>query len=257
MSRRLNATRLSQSSLKALEGIEEAPLLLTLGLLASALIREVYPHLDGPEERPLSPAEEYVRRSLLAVGGLLAVCEQMDFAVRSLSGFRRSRKPERRKITRLDYAYYHLENHLLRTPMLTERSLQFINVICALGLPEPECRVATVINNAHFKGKPIASAFHRLNEHIKPLRETRNILVHRSKVRDPSFESVESFFTLERLGSPDADRFAIVMKRKTDDILRGRKVELDQVNAQAFILIRVLLDAGEPIFKARHKSVAR
>ena len=202
-------------------------------------------------------AEEYVRSSLLAVGGILSLCEQIDLAAKSLSGFRQPRKPETSKITRLDYIQYSLENHLLRAVMLPERALQLINVIYSLGIPESECRVATVVNNAHVKSKPIASVFHQLNEHIKPLRGTRNILVHRRRVRDPAFESVESFFALERVRSPDAGRFAIVAKRITDRILRERKEELDQFNAQAFILVRSLLDAGEPVFEAHHASLER
>jgi hypothetical protein len=155
-------------------------------------------------------------------------------------------------LTRLDYIIYHLENHLIRTGMLLDRTLQFVNVIFHLGLPERECCLSTVADNHHVLATPVGTVIKELDNIIKPYRAQRNVVVHRRRYSDGALEPIEIFYVLQKSSDDLIDDYFFLMKHMTDKVVAAKKVELNHFNELAFSKIDQLLASSHQVFISKH-----
>lgn len=232
----------------------------SLGKLASEIIQATIPKEGGGKasytlSRDLRPDEEYVQQSLIAASELINVCEQLNFAVEFLSGYRSKSTLASMKLTRLDYIVYHLENHLIRTGMLFDRALQFVNVIFCLGLPERECRFSTIADNHHVLATPVGTAIKELDNMLKPYRAQRNVVVHRRGYIDQALEPIEVFYVLQKSDDDLIDNYFFLMKHMTDKVVAAKRAELNQFNEHAFSKIDQLLLASHKVFVSKHATL--
>jgi hypothetical protein len=221
----------------------------------------------GEKTRPLRPDESYVRDSLISAGELIAVYEQMTFAVEFLSGYRSRKMASGQIITRLDYIVYHLENHLIRTSSVMDRSLLLVNIIFRLGIPERECRLATIAENIYVKLTPVAGQLRAIEKLTNCYREQRNSIAHRRTYSEESFEPFEIYYVYEKSVTikPNEDIRQgpfYMFKGRTDDFvstkkqeLSRKKQELSSFNAEVSSAISNLFLALEPIFEYNHKNL--
>ena len=189
----------------------------------------------------------------LSLGELLAVCDQMTYAVEFLSGFK-SRTKGAIQITRLDSIVYHIESHLIRVTMVADRSLQLVNVMFRLGLPERECRMSTVAKNQHVLRTPVAESLKSLDKLLNPYREQRNIVVHRKGHSDEELDGVAVYYLLEKSNQTDADRevttrYFHLYKSMTDRLVQQKQQELSTINAQVFTALESLFADLRPVFE--------
>ena len=207
------------------------------------------------ENDQISEREQYAEEVLFAASELAATLDQMKYAVQSLSGYRHI-NPNRSRFgaTRLDHIIFHVENHIIRTVMIVDRSLQLANVVFSLGLPERECSEATVVKNSHLKGTATAKTLGQLIQFVKPVREQRNVIIHRRRHHENGLDKVARFFVLEQYEQAGEStkrvtpKYRWLYKSLTDKYVADKKRELTKINAAAEDLGALLFDALEPEF---------
>lgn len=242
-----------------LESMSDSGLMRRLAQLAAEIIEQTMPREEGRPQigklsRALRPEEDYVRDSLIRAGELIAICEQMAYAVDFLSGFRSGRTVANKPITRLDYIVYHIEGHLIRACSVEDRALQLVNVVFQLGVPERECRSAVIAQNTHVKNTQVASALKNIDSATQAYRYQRNLVVHRRRYSEDALSDIELFYILQKTDgvSPDDDttqRFYYLYKRRTDRFVEKKKEELTQANLQVLSAVSELLSALELVFE--------
>jgi hypothetical protein len=225
----------------------------TVGGPASAIIAKSGPR--GPAAS--DPKELYVIAVLVAAGELATLIDQLTIAVQSLAGYRRPKVARRGYPNRADHIAYHLENHLIRSVSIYDRALLLTNVVFKLGLPERTCSPETVAKNEHVRATPVSRALRSLELVVKPLREQRNLIVHRRAYSDGRLHDVEGYYILEsddlRKGKVSSlvRRFTPLYKSLTDAYVREKKGELQLLNEKLEGCAVKVLDALEPEFKKR------
>lgn len=248
---------------KILDDLHATGLLKLLGELAAEMLGDA--RLKPGEaktklefSRPVTAGEEYGRRTLLSAGELLSVCEQMALATEFLSGYRQRKHVEGDPITRFDHIVYHLENHLIRSTSVADRSLLLTNMVMRLGLAEEDCRFRTITRNEHVAGSKIDKALRALDKLLTPTRQLRNVVIHKRKHSEEQFAMIEQFYVLQKIElrhrTPDAvtKRYQVGFKTLTDAMVAEKKKTLAAANVQIFSAIQQLFAALEPAFIRRH-----
>jgi hypothetical protein len=187
------------------------PLTIRLMPLAQSIIEETVP--EDPKKRrrgellrPRRLDEEYVVNCMFRSVELTSLCGQMVQATQYLSRYRTGLKSLGEPITRLDHITYHLEHHLIRTVSLMDRSLQLVNEVFDLGVPERECSFRTVADNKHVKSTPVRKKLQNLESLLKPYREHRNVVIHQEGFRDSALDRIGPYYILQKSTEP-ADEF--------------------------------------------------
>lgn len=227
--------------------------------LAGPVIEETKPkdfrgEIPWTPSRPLRPDEEYVSNCLISGGDLVSVCDQMAMATEFLTGYRDRFRKTRMLITRFDYIVYHIENHLIRSMSVLDRSLLLTNVVFRLGIPEQECRFKVVAHNEHVVRTRVAKSLRSLDALLNPLRSQRNIVIHRRGHSDSTLRRLEPYYILQKVErkTPECDdptvRLRFMFKSLTDQLVSKRKQELAAVNENVFSEVGRFLVALEPVF---------
>jgi len=105
--------------------------------------------------RPLTPVEEYLHECFVSAGELVVACNQLEYALVYLSGYRQRRTADGSLITRADYVAYQIENFMIRLGTVTDRALRLVNVVFQLGIQPKECRRSVIADNAHVAPTPV------------------------------------------------------------------------------------------------------
>lgn len=205
--------------------------------------------------RNLWSEEEYAVKSMIATTELINVCEQMGYCVDFLTGFRSKNFPEHSNITRLDYIVYHLENYFIRTGMVLDRSLLLVNIVFQLGLPEKQCRMATVAENHHVARTTVQKSLKRILKTVSPVQAKRNTVIHERGYTDEELKELEIFSVLEKTGSDTAKKYFHLSKTMTDNAVASKKEELQKINQEVFKDVIALFDSLEEIFNVKFASL--
>jgi len=211
--------------------------------------------------RPFLIHEEYSTRCLISAGELLSICEQMAIATELLSGYRSGASIRETVITRFDYLVYHIENHLIRSISVLDRSLHLTNTVFRLGMPEEDCRFDSIVRNDYVSNTNVARALKELDKLLKPFRRLRNVVIHRRRHSDQDFAEFELYYLLqktelkERTADPLTKRYFVWYKAQTDQRVQEKKRSLGEINQKVFSEIKQLFVALEPTFVRIHGSI--
>lgn len=208
-----------------------------------------------PDRLTLSASEKYAQAVLFAASEFVGTIDQMKYATASLAGYRkRDPRGSRFAPTRLDHLTYHLENHIIRTVMLTDRALQLTNVVFSLGLPERECSESTVVKNSHVSNTAAGMVLRSLLKFVAPVRQQRNVIIHRHRHQEHRFDRFAKFFILEQFeqGADPANRvtpkYEWFFRTLTNKYVEERKGELTAQNVAAEDIGEALFDALQSVF---------
>lgn len=236
------------------------PLMKTLGAHAADIIRDVFPDGHSLEpSRPLTSSERYSQRCLNGAGEVMFACDQLEFALAYLSGYRTRRTASGGLISRTDYISYQLENLYLRMTMVVDRALKLANDVFRLGVPPRECRFRAIADNDHVRATPVRLRLRALDKVVDPYRPTRNVIAHHERYSDEDLHEIEGFFILEKAGDSENDdllkRFAPHFKLEADRYIRRQREELapivDALTARAGDVFSALL----PVFERQHSGL--
>jgi len=210
------------------------------------------------EEPPELPElEQYV----VSVFGWTAT---LDYSLRRLehvraylAHFRILRQYKESGITRGDYIRYHYSNHAVILLGIFDLALILTNSVFRLGIPERQCRAETVIENSWVRSLGIDEILRKLNSAVEPLREPRNIFIHRGHPRDSEdlsyLDAVEIFPKPDNSSTTPWPRveplYQRVFKRERSRIVR----ELNEQEGLVINPLMELLDKLHPVYKSWKK----
>ena len=204
---------------------------------------------DDGTRRPAAPNRELTAReyhtkyTLIAAGELVNVCDQMAYASQLLSGYRSDHNSDN-FMTRFDYLRYQIENHVLRTGMVVDRSLQLVNVIFDLGIPPRDCKYAVVAKNSHVAATDVSKALDNLRNATQPAQSQRNTIAHRKSYADEELYMVEMYSIFQKSSIQESDseleRTANYANREADRFVHRKRSELHSANTAVFGLVEKL-----------------
>ncbi|MBN8574447.1 MAG: hypothetical protein J0M05_11090 [Candidatus Kapabacteria bacterium] len=194
-----------------------------------------------------TPKEKYAYDILLSTTNIIDCLEQLHFTIEMLSGYR---KRKNTKMNRHDYIVFMIENFYLRIVSIHDRTLRFTNLIFDIGLPERECRDATIIKNHKVRNTEIGIILKNLNKFISDYKETRNKIAHSEGFYDERLTPVQTYcFLIESddLHLDKLKRYGHFYKAVTDRYIKEKQTKLKDIAVQMEEIIVELLDASIPI----------
>jgi Cthe_2314-like HEPN len=238
--------------------LHDTPFMRELADRNAATLRETVDELNlelGEFTRPFTRQEEYIAACLVSAAELVVACDQMQYSLTYLSGYRSRKTDTGELITRTDYLAYQLENLYLRIGMLLDRSLKLTNTVFQLGIPPRACSTRTVTDNGHVRGTPVRERLRAINKAVQPFLQVRNIIAHDSRYNDAALNKVEAYFILEKSNhvyqDPLVERFRWLYKMKTDSYVEEKRSELAPAIAGLLDLVSQLFETMLPTFRSR------
>jgi hypothetical protein len=210
----------------------------------------------GRVVRPRTEREDYLVSTLLAAGEIGVACDQLNYALAYLSGYRSRRTQAGDLITRVDYVVYQLENLYLRLGMVPDRCLRLANVVFRLGLPPREVSGRTVADNEHVRATPVRARLRAIDKLISPYRETRNTIAHSERYSDRDLSDIEGYFILEKAEIPFKDpvvnQLRQMMKSETDRYVDEKREAFAPVVEAVVREVGGYFDSLLPPFRKAH-----
>jgi len=161
-------------------------------------------------------------------------------------------------ITRKDYIQYHYSNHAVTLVGLFDIALILTSNVLRLGLPEKQCRSETIIQNSWVRSCGIDKILQNMDSTLKPLREPRNLFLHRGCVRQDEFLPILGIYELLTKGGISQKTItysdmALAYKEEVSDILN----ELSKQEEPVFDISMELLHKLHPVYKFWKKFLAK
>ncbi len=209
-------------------------------------------HPTEPDSDPVATKKEsYAIETLLSLSSVVSCIDQLHFSVDMLAGYRNQNTPE--KMNRYDYIVFGIENYYLRLTSVYDRCLRLGNVVFQLGLPERECRKATITNNSYIKGTLVAQALKDLDKFTNPFRFHRNTVAHESTYSEGELDKLGSYyFVVEE--DQQFKKYHHLYKHKTDNYVSDKKAEFQNHIEKLEHLVEAFFDTISKVFEARLKS---
>jgi hypothetical protein len=197
---------------------------------------------------------------MLAAGEIITACDQLDYALAYLSGYRSRRTRSSELITRVDYIAFQMENLHLRLGMVPDRCLRLASIVFRLGLQLRDCKTATVVENEHLRGTKVRTRLKAIEKTIQPYRQARNEIAHHARYSDDALQQIEIYSILEKTGglSPElqVEQMRQAFKGLADCYVDERRQEFEPVVDELVNGVQALFDAVLPHFVARHRALA-
>ena len=208
-----------------------------------------------PEQSPeISTFEQYLYCVFDSLTKLASSFERSEHIRAYLAHFRILKRYKETGINRAKYIQYHYSNHATTLVGTADLGLILTNDTFRLGLPHRQCRQETIVENSWVCNAGVDKILQRLNSAVQPLREPRNLFIHRGVPRSNLLLSDLSI--IERV-SERSDLIEQVYKIEVPGILR----ELNEQEGKVFDVSMELLSGLHPIYKfwkgilsAREKS---
>ncbi len=203
-------------------------------------------------KRPLTKMESYLRSTYLSASEIRSLCEQLSFSVALLSGYRASSK-QHKNSSRLQYITYQLENYILRHSMVSERALQFTNIVFQLGIPTSECKFSVIAKNSNV-GTRTYSALNRIKKVSKDFHQIRNSISHQRGYFDLNDDTynVHLLDVVTREKNQNREEFRYLAKLETDKYVGTKKEQLNQQNEKVFQAVFDLFNSVHPVFSSTY-----
>jgi hypothetical protein len=217
----------------------------------SAYISKCHP--TEPDKDPKATRKEsYAIETLLSLSSIVTCIDQLHLSVDMLAGYRDQSTP--RKINRSDYIVFGIENYYLRLTSVYDRCLRLGNVVFQLGLPERECREATITNNVYIKGTSVAQALKGLDKFTNQFRFHRNTIAHESTYSEGELEKLGAYYYLIGEGEHQLEKFRNLYKNRADKYIANKKAEFKKHIEELERLVEAFLNAILKVFEVRLKS---
>jgi Cthe_2314-like HEPN len=205
--------------------------------------------------------EFYVLRVGHAIAELLTMCDQIAHSVVYLGSY--SRKPafEAAGVTRGRHLLYHIENHIIRTHSLYDRSLQLVDATFHLLNASTECSHKVVTSNLKVARTNIPAVLKQLRAILGKTLDTRHEVIHRQSFKEDALRQLEMYCiledssTLEETGPLSPPAIAHRIRELARQLIKAKKKEFTKINANLFEVVARLFSALEPIYIQEKKLV--
>jgi hypothetical protein len=196
--------------------------------------------------------EDYIVNTLLSLGEIETVYEQLEQSPYFLSNFRQTKPLKKKGITRFNHIIYHIESHLFRATGILDRMLIHINIVFKIGLIPEKCKTYyLLIDKKGKEGKYSSSIKNKcpglfdnlieLMNAVDKYRELRNLISHEKRYQSEYLKHVEMYHILQQgecTSEFNTGYYKYHVKRETDQAVATYKNQMLNFNEE----IRNLLD---------------
>jgi len=172
-----------------------------------------------------------------------------------LAHFRILKQYKESGIDRVSYIEYHYSNHTVTLAGIFDIALILTSNVFRLGLPERQCRSQLIIQNSWVLSRGIDKILQKLNSAVEPLREPRNLFLHRGIPQmDEFLTALACYDVLEEKGMVEEDAMLKMIDRSRGELRYKEKVseilsELSKQEEPVFNISIELLSRLHPIYK--------
>ncbi|WP_345954004.1 Cthe_2314 family HEPN domain-containing protein [Mucilaginibacter sp. PAMB04168] len=225
------------------------------------------PSLGFNPSRSLYPHEEYIQRSLLAIGEVDGLVRQLNYSAILLANFRNTPTMKRNKISRYEYMIYHIEGYLLRVTGVLDRLLKLVNTILDLKLNDNACIASMMIHSRKgVKGlhndrietmvPGLTNALLEISRYIEKFREDRNMIAHKGKIHYQDLREIEMFhIVLQNDPEEEIKKFEWYIKILTDKKVVEYKKDFQNCTETIESLLLPIYTLLEVFFNNYQKSL--
>lgn len=202
-----------------------------------------------------SKKEKYAVDTLLSLGEIESLYDQLEQAPYFLSSFRQTKTLKEKGISRYDHIIYHIESHLFRTTGILDRMMIHLNIVFKFGLSPLKCKAYNLLldkkGNLTQHSKIIGEINPKLllilikfKEIVDHFRDSRNQITHQSTYRSEILRNVQLYDIAKKIYPLEypIKRHKHVEKRITDKAVRKYKTDMLEFNSG----IRAILDHVYP-----------
>lgn len=183
----------------------------------------------------------YILRTGNRIAHLLETCHQLEDTILYLSSFSPSIRMKRAGINRHSYLLYNIENFIIRTSTLYDRSLKLVDAVFHLGNHPRECRSNTILKNVHVKRTGVPDRMKVLRKVVDKYSQDRNLIVHHEEYQDSQLRSLEMSSLLQReielAGEKPSARLQNLpelTKERIREVVQAKTKEFEEFNREMF-----------------------
>ena len=208
---------------------------------------------NTPRQRPyqvsvFSNYDQYVYSEVEFVHRLQRAFERLEHIRAYLAHFRILKQHKEAGVNLAQYVEYHYSNHASTLVGIYDLALILTNNTFRLGFPLKQCRQENIIHNDWVCKAGVDKALKKLNSTVEPLREPRNLSIHRGIPR--SSLNINDLSMSERLnlGRPYRTEVERIIKKlnKEEESVFGAIMELFSGLQQTYKFWKtVLSDEGK------------
>ncbi len=183
----------------------------------------------------------YILKTGNSIAHLLETFRQLEDTILYLSSFSPSIRMKRAGINRHSYLLYTIENFIIRTSTLYDRSLKLVDAVFHLGNAPRECRYNTILNNIHVKRTGVPNRMRELRRVVDKHSQDRNLIVHHEEYQDSQLRELEMLSLLQReielARENPSKRFQNLpelTKERIREVVRAKTSEFEEFDREMF-----------------------
>jgi len=195
----------------------------------------------------------------IAMAELLNCCHQLSQIPVLLANHRQTATMDKAGINRHSMMVYHIENYLIRTQSVLDRTVKLVDAAFHLLNAPRNCRYDVVIQNVKVQVSDIP-------EHIKKLRKllvryagVRNEIIHHHSIKEDALRRLDLLFILERWEkiSPNDKPSNIrdLIEDHIFEILWFKKKELIEFNNEIAASLCLIFDKLAPYYRREERAL--
>jgi hypothetical protein len=195
-----------------------------------------------------------------AMAELLNCCQQLSQIPVFLASHRQTAAMDKAGINRHSMIVYHIENYLIRTQSVLDRTLKLVDAVFHLTNDPRNCRFDVVMRNVKVQISDIHEPLKKLRKLLERYTGVRNEIIHHHSIKDDALRRLEMYFLLERWEkiSP-SDKPSDIKEQIKDnifEILWFKKKELVEFNNEIEASLKLIFDRLAPYYR-REESALR
>ncbi|MGA8029502.1 MAG: Cthe_2314 family HEPN domain-containing protein [Bryobacteraceae bacterium] len=246
-----------------LQGLFDHPfveVVLTKGVAAQRLLGDRSPSKVIPEyAREPDEHEYFLMRVGACMAELLSLCRQLDQIPILLTNHRQTPAMDKADITRHSAIVYHLENYIIRTQGVLDRTLKLVDAVFHLTNDPKHCRYEVVSRNVKVSISDVREPLKKLKNLLEKYSSIRNEIIHHHEVKEDALRRLEMYFIWERLRRTAPEKNLRDMKDFIQDELCEarwfRRKELVGFNDEMAASLSLIFDNLEPYFSREERTL--
>lgn len=147
-------------------------------VIAEIQIKGTVFKVQAEYSRPPTPAEFYCMSAGQALAPLLSFCKQMEHSVLYFSSFTPTPKMKSAGISRQSHLLHCIENYIIRTQGMYDRTLLLVDRIFGIYNPSHLITHELIISNLHVRHSSVPSLLQAIRKTIKDFYRDRNEIIH-------------------------------------------------------------------------------
>jgi hypothetical protein len=187
-----------------------------------------------------------------AMAELLNCCNQLSQIPVLLGNHRQTSAMDKVGINRHSMIVYHVENYLIRTQSILDRTLKLVDAVFHL-LNEPRnCRYEVVMKNVKVQVSDIPDPVKKLRRLLEQYTGVRNEIIHHHSIKEDDLRRLDWYFLMQRWEkiSPTGKLCNLQERIKDNifEILWFRKKELIAFNNEIAASLSLIFDRLTPYY---------